>query len=60
MVTQWRLRRPVTVDMPTIWIHNINSIGVSDLVTLSWPEGFSNPQDPDTFGEPVIHQEQPA
>jgi UDP-2-acetamido-2,6-beta-L-arabino-hexul-4-ose reductase len=44
---------PVAVDMPTLWTHNITNTGERDLLTVFWTSELFNPDDPDTFPEPV-------
>lgn len=44
---------PCFVDMPTLHTHNITNTGGDDLYTLFWVNKFFDPQDPDTFMEPV-------
>ena len=46
-------REPVAVDMPTMWVHNITNIGDQDLVTLFWTNELFDPEQPDTYPEPV-------
>lgn len=46
-------RNPVAVDMPTMWVHNITNIGDQDLVTLFWTNELFDPDQPDTYPEPV-------
>jgi UDP-2-acetamido-2,6-beta-L-arabino-hexul-4-ose reductase len=45
--------RPVIVDMPTMWAHNITNVGDTDLLTLFWANEVFNPEDPDTYRESV-------
>jgi UDP-2-acetamido-2,6-beta-L-arabino-hexul-4-ose reductase len=44
---------PSYVDMPVWYTHNITNIGDEDLYTMFWINEFFNPDDPDTFFEPV-------
>ena len=44
---------PVAVDMPTMWAHNITNTGDSDLLTLFWTDSVFDPEQPDTYPEPV-------
>lgn len=44
---------PSFVDMPIWFTHNITNTGRTDLITLFWINEFYNPDDPDTFIEPV-------
>lgn len=41
--------RPMVVDMPTMWAHNITNVGSSELVTLFWTDGLFDPAAPDTY-----------
>lgn len=45
--------KPVVVDMPVLYTHNIKNIGKSDLYTLFWTNEIFNAQDSDTFYEDV-------
>lgn len=45
--------RPVIIDMPTMWAHNITNTGHEELVTLFWTNELFDPNDPDTYREPV-------
>ena len=45
--------RPVFVDMPTLWVHNIRNVGDSDLVTMFWSDQLLDPADPDQYPERV-------
>lgn len=45
--------RPVVVDMPTMWVHNITNVGSSELTTLFWTHSLFDPEHPDTYWEPV-------
>jgi UDP-2-acetamido-2,6-beta-L-arabino-hexul-4-ose reductase len=44
---------PCVVDMPTMWVHNITNTGESELTTLFWTHTLFDPDNPDTFREPV-------
>lgn len=44
---------PQIIDMPTGWIHNITNTGDSEVITQFWVNETFNPDDPDTFWEPV-------
>jgi UDP-2-acetamido-2,6-beta-L-arabino-hexul-4-ose reductase len=44
---------PCVVDMPTMWVHNITNTGESELTTLFWTHTLFDPDNPDTFWEPV-------
>lgn len=45
--------RPVVVDMPTLWAHNITNTGDRELTTLFWANELFDPDRPDTYPEPV-------
>ena len=45
--------RPAVVDMPVLWVHNITNVGAGELTTLFWAHELLDPQDPDTYPEPV-------
>ncbi len=45
--------KPAWVEMPIYYTHNISNIGDTELVTLFWINEHFNPDDPDTFFEPV-------
>ena len=44
---------PAYVDMPIWFTHNITNIGDTDLLTMFWINEFYDPNDPDTYYEPV-------
>lgn len=44
---------PSFVDMPVWYTHNITNTGNEELLTLFWINEFFNPDDPDTYFEPV-------
>jgi UDP-2-acetamido-2,6-beta-L-arabino-hexul-4-ose reductase len=44
---------PCFVDMPTLCTHNLRNIGDDELLTLFWTNDRFDPQDPDTYAEPV-------
>lgn len=46
--------KPAYVDMPTFYTHSIENIGASELITMFWINEIFNPNDPDTFSEPVL------
>jgi UDP-2-acetamido-2,6-beta-L-arabino-hexul-4-ose reductase len=48
---------PGYVDMPTFCTHSIENIGSGPLLTLFWSGELFNPQNPDTWAEPVLTQE---
>lgn len=45
---------PCYVDMPTFHTHSITNVGTSELVTLFWANEIFDPNDPDTYPEPVL------
>ncbi|MDO5727501.1 MAG: hypothetical protein Q4Q03_06230, partial [Bowdeniella nasicola] len=45
--------KPMAVDMPTGWAHNITNIGDQPLLTQFWINEVYDPDDPDTFAERV-------
>ena len=45
--------KPSFVDMPVWHTHNITNTGNDDLYTIFWISEHYNPDDPDTFYEPV-------
>ncbi len=45
--------RPVVVDMPTMWVHNITNVGLTDLTTLFWTDGLFDASASDTYWEKV-------
>lgn len=45
--------RPVIVDMPTMWVHNITNTGSGELLTLFWTNELFDPAAPDTYTELV-------
>lgn len=48
---------PVAIDMPVGWVHNITNTGDDVLFTQFWSHELFLPEAPDTFPEPVRHQE---
>ena len=44
---------PAYVDMPIWYTHNITNIGDTELLTMFWINEFYDPNDPDTYYEPV-------
>lgn len=46
-------KKPVAVDMPTMWSHNITNTGSDDLYTAFWTNDLFDPLNPDTFAEAV-------
>ena len=49
---------PQAVDMPTLHTHSIENVGSTPLVTAFWTHDFFDPNDPDTFADPVIRSTQ--
>lgn len=45
--------RPVVVDMPTLWAHNITNTGKRDLTTIFWTNELFDADRPDTYRECV-------
>lgn len=45
--------RPVFVDMPTLWVHNIRNVGEEDLLTVFWANQLLDPDNPDQFPETI-------
>jgi len=45
---------PSVIDMPTMWAHSIKNVGTEELVTLFWAHELFNPEEPDTYPEPVM------
>ena len=46
--------RPVAVDMPTGWAHDITNVGSHTLLTQFWSNEIFRPEAPDTFPERVV------
>ena len=46
---------PAYVDMPIWYTHNITNIGTTELITQFWINEMFDPNDPDTYFEPVEH-----
>jgi UDP-2-acetamido-2,6-beta-L-arabino-hexul-4-ose reductase len=44
---------PASIDMPTMWSHNITNVGEADLYTSFWSNELFDPERPDTIAEPV-------
>jgi len=44
---------PAFVDMPIWFTHNITNIGDTELLTMFWINEVYDPNDPDTYYEPV-------
>lgn len=45
---------PQYIDMPTFSTHSITNVGSSDLITLFWTHEIFDPNDSDTYPEPVV------
>lgn len=45
--------KPVSVEMPIFYTHNITNVGNEDMLTLFWTNELFDPNDPDTFYEEV-------
>ncbi len=45
--------RPVAVDMPTMWAHNLTNVGAAPVITFFWANELLRADDPDTFPCPV-------
>ena len=45
---------PVFIDMPTLHTHNITNTGEGELLTLFWSHEIFDPDNPDTYHEPVV------
>jgi UDP-2-acetamido-2,6-beta-L-arabino-hexul-4-ose reductase len=45
--------RPVFVDMPTLWVHNIRNVGDGDLLTVFWADQLLDSDHPDQFPETI-------
>ncbi|WP_419308082.1 NAD-dependent epimerase/dehydratase family protein [Chromohalobacter israelensis] len=48
---------PCYIDMPTLHTHSITNTGNEDLLTMFWSHELFDPQNPDTYFEPVLDQE---
>lgn len=46
--------RPSFVDMPTLWVHHIENVGDSELVTMFWADQLLDPDNPDQYPEKVV------
>ncbi|WP_431023366.1 NAD-dependent epimerase/dehydratase family protein [Halomonas sp. H5] len=47
---------PVYVDMPTLHTHSITNTGDEELLTMFWSHEIFDPENPDTYFEPVLSQ----
>lgn len=45
---------PAFVDMPTLHTHSITNTGDDELLTMFWSHEIFDPQQPDTYFEPVL------
>lgn len=45
---------PTYVDMPTLHTHSITNVGDTELLTLFWSHEIFDPENPDTFFQPVL------
>jgi UDP-2-acetamido-2,6-beta-L-arabino-hexul-4-ose reductase len=52
--------KPAIVDMPTMWTQSITNTGSDDLTTLFWADEIFDPEQPDTYREPVELEQQTA
>jgi UDP-2-acetamido-2,6-beta-L-arabino-hexul-4-ose reductase len=52
--------RPVAVDMPTMWVHNITNVGDAELLTLFWAHRIFDSEAPDTYRETVEQLREPV
>jgi len=46
--------KPAYVDMPTLHTHSIENVGSEPLLTLFWTHDLFDPDNPDTFADPVL------
>jgi UDP-2-acetamido-2,6-beta-L-arabino-hexul-4-ose reductase len=44
---------PSPVDMPVLHTHNITNVGSGELITMFWTNEIFDPENPDTYAEPV-------
>jgi len=49
---------PAAVDMPTLHTHSIENIGNRPLLTLFWSNELFDPDNPDTYADPVLCAEE--
>ena len=49
--------KPVYVDIPTFHTHSITNIGQTELITVFWSSEWLDPDDTDTYPEPVVRPE---
>jgi UDP-2-acetamido-2,6-beta-L-arabino-hexul-4-ose reductase len=48
--------KPAAVDMPTLHTHSIENIGAEPLLTLFWTNDIFDPNEPDTYFDPVLKE----
>lgn len=48
--------QPVFIDMPTLHTHNITNTGTTELLTFFWSHEIFDPENPDTWSEPVMRK----
>ncbi len=48
--------KPAYVDMPTLHTHSITNTGEDELLTMFWSHELFDPDNPDTYFEPVLNQ----
>ena len=55
-VNEYRISgsEPAYVDMPTFHTHSIENVGDGPLLTLFWTHDLFDPNNPDTFADPVL------
>lgn len=44
---------PCFIDMPTMWVHNIENTGQDDLITVFWSDQLLDSDNPDQYPAPV-------
>lgn len=45
---------PAYIDIPTLHTHSITNTGPEELLTMFWSHEIFNPEQPDTYAEPVV------
>lgn len=48
--------KPVVLDMPTMWVHNLRNVGTEDVITVFWSDQLLDTEQPDQY--PMKVQEQ--
>ena len=48
---------PSFVDMPTLWVHNIQNVGPGELLTAFWTDQLLDREQPDQYPERVEIEE---